>query len=182
MGVLRLMRDITVKTLALFAMVLTLSACGDKEPQLMNLKATQSGPDEFSILPTKPLQEPESYKALPAPTPGGANRSDVTPMKDAVAALGGRPDRLDRTGIRSGEAGVVNYASRHGVSGSIRNQLAAEDLEWRRDNKGRLLERLFNVNVYYRAYTNMHLDQNHELERLRRLGVWTPSAPPQVVN
>lgn len=181
MGVLRLMRDITVKILVLFSAVLALSACGNKEPQLMNLKATQSGPDEFAILPTKPLQEPENYKALPAPTPGGANRTDATPMKDAVAALGGRPDRLDRTGIRRGEAGVVNYASRHGVSSSIRNQLAAEDLEWRGDNKGRLLERLFNVNVYYRAYEAMHLDQHFELERLRRKGVWTPSAPPEIV-
>ena len=56
--------------------------------------------------------------------------------------------------------------------------LAAEDLEWRRENNGRLLERLFNVNVYYSSYKPMSLDQHLELERLRQMGVWTPSAPP----
>ena len=35
----------------------------------------------------------------------------------------------------------------------------SEDLEWRRDNNGRVLERLFNVNVYYKAYRKQRLDQ-----------------------
>ena len=60
-----------------------------------------------------------------------------------------------------------------------RDTLAAEDLDWRRDNNGRVLERLFNVNVYFRAYAPMSLDQHAELARWRRLGVATPSAPPR---
>jgi hypothetical protein len=40
------------------------------------------------------------------------------------------------------------------------------------------LERLFNVNVYYKAYRPMSLDQQAELWRWRRAGARTPSAPP----
>ena len=44
--------------------------------------------------------------------------------------------------------------ARFGVDGGIRSTLASEDLEWRRDNNGRILERLFNVNVYFKAYAS----------------------------
>jgi len=52
-------------------------------------------------------------------------------------------------------------------------------LAFRRGHKGRLLERAFNVNVYYRAYRKQSLDQYKELRRFRRLGVRTPAAPPE---
>ena len=48
--------------------------------------------------------------------------------------------------------------------------LATEDLEFRRKNDGRLLEKLFSVNVYFKAYAKMALDQYAELERWRRKG------------
>ena len=57
--------------------------------------------------------------------------------------------------------------------------LASEDLKWRRDNNGRILERLFNVNVYFKAYQKFWLDQHAELARWRAKGVRTPSAPPR---
>ena len=62
--------------------------------------------------------------------------------------------------------------------GSLVGQNILDALEWRRDNNGRILERLFNVNVYYRAYEDMSLDQQAELWRWRKRGVRTPSAPP----
>jgi hypothetical protein len=73
---------------------------------------------------------------------------------------------------------LARYAGRYGITPGIRQTLAAEDLEWRRDNEGRVLERLFNVNVYYRAYEIQSLDQVRELERWRARGVRTASAPP----
>nr|WP_229738091.1 DUF3035 domain-containing protein [Sinisalibacter lacisalsi] len=142
----------------------------------MNIKSDT--PDEFSILPTKPLEAPEDYAALPEPTPGGRNLVDPNPQGDAVAALGGNPDRLERGQIYAGEQALVSYTARYGVAANIRETLAAEDLEWRRENNGLLLERLFNVNVYYSSYKPMSLDQHIELDRLRAAGVWTPSAPP----
>ncbi len=159
---------------------LSLSACGGrKEPRLMNIVANRAGPDEFTILPGKPLQSPEDFSALPTPTPGGSNLTDPTPRADAVAALGGRPERLARTGVVRGDGALVTRATRYGVASDIRQTLAAEDLAFRRSHKGRLLERAFNVNVYYRAYRKQSLDQYKELRRFRRLGVRTPAAPPE---
>lgn len=154
-----------------------LTACDSSdEPELMNIRTDT--PDEFSILPTKPLEAPESYAALPTPTPGEGNLVDPNPRGDAVAALGGNPARLERGNINPGEQTLIAYTTRYGVPGDIRAVLAAEDLEWRKSNNGRLLERLFNVNVYYSSYKPMSLDQHMELERLRAKGVWTPTAPP----
>ncbi|MCI2394887.1 DUF3035 domain-containing protein [Aliiroseovarius sediminis] len=172
------MRCYSVKLLTALCAGIFLTACSGGDPDLMNFRASQSGPDEFSILPTKPLQEPKSYADLPPPTPGASNLSDPTPNADAVAALGGQ---LRNTGLRGGEGALVTAASRHGVASGIRTQLAAEDLKWRQENRGKVLERLFNVNVYYRAYEAQELDQHRELERLRRLGIWTPAAPPNPV-
>jgi hypothetical protein len=155
------------------------SACaGDREPSLLNISSNTNTPDEFGILPTKPLEQPETYAELPAPTPGGANRVDPTPNADAVAALGGNPAALSRGGIPAADGALFAQATRYGVQPAIRSELAAADLEYRRVNNGRLLERAFNVNVYFRAYKPMSLDQYAELERWRLLGVPTPSAPP----
>lgn len=157
------------------ALVLTvaLGACGGGgAPDLLTVAASQEGPDEFGILPNKPLQRPEDLDALPPPTPGGANRGDLTPAADAVTVLGGRP------GAGPAAGALVAHAGRYGVSPQIRRTLAAEDLVFRQANDGRLLERLFNTNIYFRAYRPQSLDQYLALERLRQVGVRTPAAPP----
>lgn len=147
----------------------------NRTPSLLNVKSNTEGPDEFAIQPNKPLEIPEGIEsqALPAPTVGGANRADATPLQDATIALGGNP----AGGIR--DNGLINYASRYGVTPNIRENLAEEDLEFRRKNDGRLLERVFNVNVYFKAYAKQSLDQYAELERMRRLGIRTSSVPPE---
>jgi hypothetical protein len=159
------------------AAVLALAGCAsDREPVLMNVRAAGNGPDEFAILPPKPLELPENLAELPTPAPGTANRTDPTPKEDAVAALGGNLRAAG--GIPAGDGALVNYAGRKGLTADIRTTLATEDLQFRRDNDGRLLERIFNVNVYFRAYEDQSLDQHAELARWRRLGARTPSAPP----
>jgi hypothetical protein len=155
---------------------LILGACGGGEPQLMNVKSSGNGPDEFAILPPKPLAMPESLADLPEPTVGGANRTDPTPHDDAIVALGGQA-QAGRP-VAAADAAILAHASRYGVTAGIRQTLAAEDLQYRRDNNGRLLERLLNVNVYYKAYSAQSLDQHAELRRWRRAGVRTVSAPP----
>ena len=96
---------------------LALSSCGrsDKVPQLMHIKSQTRSPDEFTILPTKPLTMPDDLAKLPDPTPGGSNITDPTPS----------------------------------------------------------------VNVYYKAYAPMSLDQYQELERWRSAGVRNVGAPPE---
>lgn len=155
--------------------LMILSACSSGKPELMNIRSTTNGPDEFSILPPKPLELPETFATLPTPTPGGFSRTDPTPNEDAIIALGGTPGG---PGIPAGDAALLGYTSRYGTAGNIRSTLAQEDLAFRTDNQGRILERLFNVNVYFRAYRDFALDQYAELERFRAAGAGNPSAPP----
>lgn len=164
------------KAVIALAAMLVLSACASGSPRLMNLTSGE-GPDEFGIVPPKPLALPENLSALPQPTPGGANLADPNPEADAILALGGKPSTSN--GIPSGDSALFAHAARYGVDQGIRTTLAAEDLEWRRDNNGRVLERWFNVNVYYKAYRDQRLDQQAELLRWRALGVRTSSAPPR---
>jgi hypothetical protein len=171
-----------VKPLILLALAatVTLSACSRKEGTLMNLRSPSRGPDEFAILPTKSLEMPKDVVTLPDPTPGGSNRTDPTPRADAIKALGGNPRALTTAGIPAGDAAIVNTASRYGVSGDIRAVLAEEDREFRSKNRGKLLERLFRVTVYFNVYDDQALDRDAELRRMRRAGVRTPAAPPAV--
>lgn len=166
------MRGGLAKTAMTAALVLALGACGGGEPDLLTVAPTGEGPDEFSVLPNRPLQRPDNLDALPPPTPGGANRGDLTPRADAVVALGGVP------GAGSAAGPLVSHAARYGVMPQIRTTLASEDLAFRRDNDARLLERLFGTNIYYRAYATQSLDQYAALEAMRRAGVRTPAAPP----
>ena len=160
------------------ALIALLGACSGDDG-LLNIKQEPGeGPDEFSILPTKPLQMPEDLAALPEPTPGGQNLTDPTPEIDVAAALGGNAAVLSRA---SNDGALLAHATRFGIAQNIRADLAAADLEFRRNNQGRVLERLFDVNVYFRAYEFMELDQYAELERLRRSGVRTPAVPPEQI-
>lgn len=172
----------TAKGSVLAALVaLSLSACGnDDQPNLMNLRQQGNGPDEFGIVPPKPLEMPQDLAQLPEPTPGGSNITDATPHEDAIIALGGKPQApATGAGAPAADGALVAAASRNGVQSDIRTALAEKDLDIRRKNNGRLLERLFGVNVYYRAYDDMWLDQQAELERWRAANAGNPSAPPE---
>lgn len=161
------------------AALLALSACGgsDREPRLMNLRSSTDGPDEFAILPPKPLELPPDLAALPEPTPGAGNRTDQNPMGDAIAALGGT--QAPSNGVPVGDAGLINHAARYGVASDIRATMAAEDLRYRQTHGGRPLEKLFRVNTYYKAYARYWLDVYAELAKWRARGAATPSAPPE---
>ncbi len=164
-----------------FGAALTLAGCsGGGDPSLMNISQPGDGPDEFGILPGRPLEMPKDLAQLPPPTPGGVNRTEANPKADAIAALGGNPAAAVSRGgaVPAADGALVASASRYGVTPGIRETLAAEDLEFRRQNDGRLLERLFNANVYFRAYAPLSLDQQAELDRWRARGVRNVSAPP----
>ncbi|MDJ1009331.1 MAG: DUF3035 domain-containing protein [Paracoccaceae bacterium] len=165
-----------VRLVSAVILAVALAGCsrGGAEPELLNLRSDGT-PDEFSILPTGPLEEPASYAALPEPNPGGRSRLDPTPEADAVAALGGRPGVA---ASRGGDAALLAATGRFGVTSGIRQQLAAEDLAFRQQNRGRPLERLFNINVYFDAYEPQTLDQYRELQRFRAAGIPTSAPPP----
>ena len=166
---------------AMGALVLaaSLAACSPGgPPDLVRLRA--EGPDEFSIVPNEPLRAPPSSAALPPPTPGGRSLAEPEPLADAAVALGGRPGARGAVPARDGA--VVAYAGRGGVAPAIRGTLAAEDLAAREAGSPRLLERLFGLSTYNDVYGRQSLDQHRELDRFRRAGIRTPSAPPEGVE
>lgn len=166
-----------MRAYALILPLLALTACSN-DGHLMNLR-NDDGPDEFAVLPTKPLQMPTDLSQLPAPTPGGANLTDPTPDADAVAALGGNPAQLAAQGVGAADGALIAHASRLGRAADVRAVAAAEDQSYRSRHGRRLLEVIAKTNVYYRAYKPMTLDSWAEQERWRRAGVQTPSAPPR---
>ncbi|MEF9603161.1 DUF3035 domain-containing protein, partial [Paracoccus sp. PXZ] len=98
-----------MRAIALTMTTLLLAACSS-DPHLMNTSSGRSSPDEFSILPTKPLQMPADLNVLPVPTPGGGNITDPTPHADAVAALGGNPGQLSAQGVGAADGALIAYA------------------------------------------------------------------------
>ncbi len=136
-----------------FGLVLALlvSACGNRGQE-------NAGPDEFLILPGKPLQTPPSFSDLPDPTPGGSNITDPTPNADAISVLGGNPSALSLSGAPATDGALLTYTSRYGVDPD------AGAVPKKRRRPG--------------LFSGQALDPYKELERLRALGVKTPSAPP----
>ncbi|MEO3417067.1 DUF3035 domain-containing protein [Roseovarius sp. CAU 1744] len=167
------------RVLMVILMLGLVAACGNKDKKLRRIPKTGDGPDEFTIIPGKPLQAPESYSALPTPTPGGSNLTDQNPLADSAAALGGNAAALATAGIPATDAGLVRHASRYGVTPGIRQTLSNEDAQVRRRH-GRV--NIFNigpVDDYTNAYKRQWLDGDAEFRRLRRAGITVPSAPPE---
>jgi hypothetical protein len=161
-----------MRRVSLVLICLLFAACS-RESNLITFKSDGDGPNEFAVLPSRPLETPPDPTLLPPPTLGGANRTDPRPAADAIVALGGSPNVA-----RAGEGAVLAHAGRFGVSPGIRTALATEDAAFRARNRGLLLERAFNITVYYRVYAPFALDAYAELERFRAAGVRTPSVPP----
>ncbi len=164
-----------IRGLMALTVTLALGACANTG--LRDLRGTSDGPDEFIVTPTKPLQEPDSYSALPAPTPGQANLVDLRPLEDSASTLGGR--RGSATGpVPASDGAVVNHASRFGRTADIRATLAAEDEAFRK-RRGRFTQyRLVPVDRYNQAYKRQAIDAQKVAAGYRRAGVPTPSSPP----
>jgi len=160
------------------ALIAVALLAGCENTGLRNIRGQGDGPDEFIIVPAKPLEQPESLSALPAPTPGGSNRTDQRPLDDSIAQLGGR--RSSPTApIPARDGALVNYSSRYGRDANIRATLAEADAEFRR-RQGRLTQiRIFREDVYVKAYRREALDPGAVAAQYRRAGIPTPSAPPR---
>lgn len=163
----------------LIVVSLALGVSGCSKKGLMDLRHNGNGPDEFMVLPTKPLDMPDRMAALPAPTPGGANRADATPKADAVAALGGRPDALVPQGASAADGALVAQVSRYGVPSNTREVLAEADAKFRKRQARGTRVRLFPVDRYKQAYRRDAIDPFDQAEQFRRAGAETPTSPPK---
>lgn len=155
--------------------VTVLAACENNG--LRQMQSRGEGPDEFIIVPAKPLEQPESFSALPAPTPGGFNRTDQRPLEDSVAALGGQRGSPNAQ-IPGSDAALVNHTSRFGREGNIRATLAAADAEFRKRQSRLTQIRIFQEDTYSVAYRSEALSASAVAEQYRRAGIPTPTAPP----
>ena len=98
-----------------------------------------------------------------------------TPRADAIAALGG-----NAAGRAAGHRAASSpIPTRFGVDPrDPRGRSRPRIWNSAGSNDGRLLERVFNVNVYFSAYAPLSLDQYAELDRFRRPG----SAPQRAAR
>ena len=174
-----------LKLIVPLSLVVGLAAC-ESDPVFGkngNFRLKDAGPDEFAVLPTKELVFPDDYVTLPEPTLGSKNRADLSPERDVVAVLGGRPEQLDSKLIGSGEQALVNAASRLGVSADIRTVLAEEDKAYRKKRRSWFFQRwIYSDDAYLKRVKEQSLLPYEELPRLRALGVRTPTAPPKEVK
>lgn len=154
--------------------VTVLAACENKG--LRQIEPRGEGPDDFLIVPAKPLEQPESFTALPTPTPGSFNRTDQRPLEDAVAQLGGQVTSPNAP-IPGGDSALVNHASRFGRDANIRGTLAAADAQFRKRQSRLTQIRVFRDDTYSQAYRREALRPSQVAEQFRRAGVPTPSAP-----
>lgn len=153
-----------------------LSGCSGGLAGSLRSAGVSSAPDEFLVLPTKPLEMPQNLAALPVPAPGTANLVDYHPGVEAVAGLTGRPGPA---GVASGSTLVARAG---GADPQIRTALATEDVEYRRTHRGLLLERWFAKDQNALIYEDMTLDAGAEFRRLRARGYQVPSPPPVLVS
>lgn len=165
-----------LKLIAAAGAIVFLAACGDEgdDRDLLERITSSSAdaPEEFATLPQKPLILPNDLTALPTPTPGTTSRADLTPREDALAALGGRASTAGPDGR------LITALGANRVTPGIRDVLRAEDAEYRAQNRGLPLDRLFGRVTDSRIYADQILDPEAELLRLRARGVWVPQLPP----
>lgn len=160
-------------------LALALSACSGSDE-------TDSGPEEFTVLPSKPLERPRDYQNLP--TPGaGESRTKPDPQADAVKALGGNPNLLRKEETQSSrleqkskppQSPIVRAASRFGFEENIREIMAEEDSQYQKDHGSLLLSYISKEASSVRTYGAMILDPSAEAEKLRSGGIEVPEPEP----
>lgn len=133
-------------------------------------------PDEFLVLPTRPLEIPQDLASLPAPKLGSTNRVDYQPKQAAVAALTGGP----ATALTASGAALV--ASVPPASPEIRTVLAQEDVTYRQNNKGLFFQRMFTKDKEALTYSAELLNAPTEYFNLQDAGVRTYPATPSVLS
>ncbi len=157
--------------------VLPVLVAGCANVGLRDLRSNSKGPDEFGIQPVRALEQPASFKELPTPTLGGANRTDRSALAEGAQAFGGNLGDPN-AGVPASDGALVQHASRLGVTPNIRENLAQTDADFRRRKQRFTQFRIVPVDRYNQAYRKQALDARAEQRRWQRAGARTPSAPP----
>ena len=112
------------RILGVFVTLFLIAACSSDDARLRDLYDVGTGPEEFAVLPSKPLIIPSNLRELPVPDETVGNLADPTPKRDLIEKLGGS---LDETKIvPKKDKGLLNYVSRAGVTVSYTHLRAHE--------------------------------------------------------
>ena len=134
--------------------------------------ASRGTPDEFMVLPTRPLEMPQNLAALPPPTPGAVNRVDYRPHTEAVAGLTGRPGPAGSGGARAGRRGRPARPGDPHRSSPRRTWSGARPTTGGCSSAGSARDREALI------YRPMVLDAPDAFEQQRARGRQVPAAPP----
>lgn len=172
-----IIRSLTPLRCALLVLVaIGLSACeesaDDRDLLTRVLSANTQSPEEFAVVPNKPLTLPEDLASLPPPQPGITSRSELDPRADAIAALGGGQRGVRADGRLLAALGVSQ------ADPNIRTTLAREARDFRENNPGLILDRMFGRMTDPVIFRGQLLDPAAEVERLRAAGVRVPQMAP----
>ncbi len=170
----------------LFAMggaALILSGCGQDEiaGTLQQASLANGAPDEFLVLPQKPLEMPEDLSALPAPDPTAGSRVEIDPHAGAKRALGGTGGGYSASGS---DNTLLAAARSRPISANIREELRAEDEKKRKRPTGLVgFLDIFRITPREQTiYVEDELDAREELVKWRKRGVRTPSIDLTGIN
>ncbi len=173
-----LMLRATLKTAIILTLAGGLSACnrdGNNGRPLLNLRQSAIAPDEFLVVPQKPLETAVDASVLPKPVPGAESRVTIDFEDNLMAALGGRMRSSGR--VPASEAALVSAArSNGGTTANIRDIMRDEDQAFREARSGKI-DRLAKKRMAVTVYDQMLLDPEAEVLRLQAMGVKTPAIP-----
>ena len=171
------MRALVYKIAASALALGLLAACeetsDDRDLLTRVLSDTAESPEEFAVVPNKPLELPEDLSSLPPPRPGIVGRSEPTPRADVIAALGGRPGGAPADGALLAALGAGS------TDPQIRERLAREAVDFRENNPGLILDRIMGRMTDSVMFRGQTLDPAAEVERLRARGIWVPQMAPE---
>ena len=153
------------------ALVLVLAGCGNTN--LRKMESDDKGPEEFTVVPLKPLEQPSNYAALPKPGNATPSITDPTPISDAITALGGTVESRDTTRVPSSDRALIQRTDRFGTTPNIRAMLALEDAQFRENTTTLFQPR----DLYSQLYEAETLDAFAELQKFQAAGVTTPAVP-----
>lgn len=176
-------------TAALLA-VLALAGCSQIGDPIEAIGARRPAPDEFKVVPRKPLVVPPTLAqatALPTPDPGRPSPLEPDPAADAVAALTGTtatPRPTATTSISAGESALLSAADAASSNPEIRTQLESDRLAAETADANEpyeppsLVELFFGKDEEEEALDPaIALDAIAESQRLQREGVAAPNDP-----
>lgn len=163
--------------LASLAAALLLAACsGSGEPPVTLQEASlkNGAPDEFLVLPQRPLTVPEDLETLPEPDPNAGSLVEIDPFVEARKAVGGNGGG---TSASAADNAILAAARTVGRTPNIREELAAETDAKLTRGRGILgfFDRFRIAPRKRTAFNDQKLDAIGELKKRQAQGVKTPS-------